>query len=153
LLAADKQLRPELRAWKASELPAVSYLFGTVSGTAIIALLVVLALPGWTIWELVLSILPVAALSVVYAAFIPRSVESRFLPYLDVDEDIVQLSNRVVVISVAALSVQIISFGVPRLIDLAIPTIVLGLAKASAWYFTIQTVWPPSFTLVCILHT
>ncbi|KAK3304660.1 uncharacterized protein B0T15DRAFT_418913 [Chaetomium strumarium] len=139
LLAADKQLRPELRTWKALELPALFYLFGTVSGTAIVGLLVVLALPGWTIWELALSTLPVAALCAAYAAFIPRTVESRFLPYLDVDEDILQLSHRVVVISVAALSVQIISFGVPGLIDLAVPTILLGLAKASAWYFTIQT--------------
>ncbi|KAK4233695.1 hypothetical protein C8A03DRAFT_19270 [Achaetomium macrosporum] len=139
LLVAEKQLQPELRTWRPSDTPALSYLFGTVSGTAIVALFAILALPGWRLSELALSIFPVAALFMVYVAFIPRTVESRFLPYLDVDEDIVQVSNRVVVILVAALGVELMAFGVPRIIDLAIPMLLLGLAKASAWYFTFQT--------------
>ena len=142
LLLADRKLRPESWSGK-SEKGFFSPLANTLWGTALVALVAVFAQSDWDIGILALSIIPVAALLVAYTALIPRTDEGhRFLPQIDIEEDGVPLSLRVVVLLFAALGVQTFAFGLPS-ISILVPTFLLGLAKALCWYFTIQTVCTP----------
>jgi hypothetical protein len=110
-------------------------------------LIAIFALSEWNQQESALSIVPLAGLFIVYVAFIPRTVEgslNRFLPLVDIDEAIVPLAWRAVVVLVVALGAQTVAFGLPS-INIAPMLLPLGLAKALSWYFTIRTVCcPPS---------
>ncbi len=118
-------------------------LANTVWGAAPVALISVLAQSDWDAGMLILSILPTAALLAVYAALIPRTVAGpRWLPQIDVEEDLVPLSSHIALLSVVALGIQTCLFGFPG-IDFVVPALLLGLAKAFSWYFTMQTVCPP----------
>jgi hypothetical protein len=117
-------------------------------GTGLVALVAVLALWNWSFGELALSTLPAAMLPLVYAALIPRDGGPRLLPFVaDIEEAIVLLGARIVIILAMALGIQAFVFGVHSM-DIGIPAFSLGLAKALSWYFTIQTVCdsPPSRT-------
>ncbi|KAK3899729.1 hypothetical protein C8A05DRAFT_17880 [Staphylotrichum tortipilum] len=138
VLAAERKLRPESRPAKAE--PSIPWaLANTAWGTALVALISVLAQSGWDAGMLILSILPAAALLAVYAAFIPRTVAGpRWLPQIDVEEDLGSLSSHVALLSVAALGFQTWLFGFPG-VGFVVPALLLGLTKACSWYFTIQT--------------
>ncbi|SPQ27219.1 a9b004c4-81da-411f-a4bf-bc72ac1d63e1 [Thermothielavioides terrestris] len=154
LFIADRRLRPDARTGDGADTSLISSLFHTVRGTALIALLAVIAQPGWTFRQLALSALPVAALFLVYAALIPRTTTGlRFVPsVLDLDEAIGPLSNRVMAILATVLAVQIIGFGVPRT-SFVLLAMLLGLAKAFTWHFTIQTAQQTSWILAPAIGT
>jgi hypothetical protein len=137
LLAADRKLRPDAQRAE-SGLPALA---NTVWGTALVASVAILALVYWSLLELALLTLPVAALLLVYTALIPPTITvPRFLPSIpDLEEAILPLSARLVPILAGVLGVQAFAFGFSS-IDLGIPAFLLGLVKAFSWYFTIQTV-------------
>lgn len=76
----------------------------------------------------------------VYVALIPRSIKgTSLLPLVDIEDAILPLSMRVVVVLVFALGMETVIFGLPR--SSIAPTLILGLAKALSWYFTICTVY------------
>jgi hypothetical protein len=94
----------------------------------------ILTLSDWNLRASALSTIPVAALLVVYVALIPKAIKgSHFLLRINVEEAIVPLSFRVVIILVVALSMQTVAFGLPT--NIIIPTVSLGLAKAMSWYY------------------
>lgn len=115
-----------------------SPLVNTVWGTTLASSFAALTLSDWDIEGHALSTIPVAALLVVYVALIPRTEDTHFLPRIDIEEAIVPLSLRVVVILAAALGMQTAAFGLPS--NGIILTLSLGLAKALSWYFTTQMV-------------
>ncbi len=138
LLVADRKLRPESRT--GSESGLLSAVANTTWGPTLVAVVAVFAQSSWDKVALALSVLPVSALLVAYTALIPRTVEtSRFLLRIDVDEGIAPLSLRIAALLAAAFGAQAFAFGVPS-VDIVVLTLALGLAKAFAWYFTIQTV-------------
>ncbi|KAK4038195.1 glycosyltransferase [Parachaetomium inaequale] len=102
LLVADRKLRSEAQR---SE-PGIAALANTVWGTASVALVACLALLSWSLLELALLTVPVAALLVVYIALIPRAVAGpRLLPLVpDLEDAILSLSGKVVVLLVGVLA-------------------------------------------------
>ena len=138
LLVADRKLRPESRT--GSESGPLSALANTISGATLVAVVAVFAQSSWDKEALALSVLPVAALLVAYTALIPRTIDGpRFLPRIDTEEGMAPLSLRIAALLTAAFAAQAFAFGVPS-VDIVVPTLALGLAKAFSWYFTIQTV-------------
>lgn len=91
---------------------------------------------GWA-----LALIPVAALLIVYAALIPRSVGgSLWVPSVpDLEEVIVPLGGRVGVLVVVGLGAQVFVFGI-RSLAFGFSALLLGLLKAGFWYFTVQAV-------------
>ena len=148
VLSAERRLRPDSRPPLSSSArtePSIAWaLANTAWGAGLVALIAVLAQSDWDVGMLILSIVPAAALLAVYAALIPRTVVAgpRWLPQIDVEEDLVSLSSHIGFLSMAALGVQTCVFGFPG-IDFALPALLLGLTKASAVYFIIQTVRRP----------
>lgn len=153
VLVAEKRLWPESGDSTRSR-SRFSPFATTVWGTTLVAVLAIFALPGWSLRESVQSIVPLAALLVLYLAFLPRTKTlprtrtlprtaketlNRFLPFVDIEEAIVPLSRRAVVFLVAVVCMQSVVFGLPS-VDIAPTLLPLGLAKASSWYFTIKTV-------------
>lgn len=149
ILVAEKRLSPESRDSRtpSSHFKALPFLAHTFWGATLVALIAAFALSDGNLKQSALSLLPLAALSVVYVAFIPRTAGgalNRFLPRVDIDKAAVPLSWRVVLMSVLALAAQTVAFGLPS-IDIVPTLVLLGLVKALSWYFTIQIVrCPPS---------
>lgn len=121
-------------------------LTNTFWGTTFVALFAVASIkPKWR-FEIsdILSIMSVAALLVVYVTLTsrPKPVTANRncgIPGpFDIEDAIVPLSSRVVIVMVIMFAVQSLAFGLPRYSLTAV--LVLGLSKASAWYFGIQTV-------------
>ncbi|KAF7552848.1 hypothetical protein G7Z17_g4057 [Cylindrodendrum hubeiense] len=111
-----------------------------------------MTLLNWDLWGSALSTVPLAALLLIYVTLLPRnSKSSRILPLVDIQDAIVPLSLRVVVVLVAALCVQTVYFGFPR--SCIVPTLSLGMAKALSWYFTTQTAQHASWCTVTAIGT
>ncbi|CZR51796.1 related to capsule-associated protein [Phialocephala subalpina] len=145
LLIAEKHLRSELQASKGLDSWFFYPLANTIWGTALASSVPIFILSEWDLLDFSLSIILVASLLVVYVALIPKSIEdSRFLPLIKVEDDIIPLSSRIVVILVLALSVQTVAFGFPRIG--IISTLLLGFMKAFSWYCMIRTVCCPLST-------
>lgn len=134
----------KLRTSSESQAPWLfSTLVNTLSGTAFVAFVAILAVSEGKFMESVISSIPVAALLVVYAALTPRTTENpQLLPRIDIEEDIVPLSSRVVVVLVVILGAQTVAFGLPS--NVIMSTLQSGVVRAISWYFTIQTVWGTS---------
>jgi hypothetical protein len=117
-------------------------------GTAVVAVVACLALLSWSPLELALLTVPVTALLVVYIALIPRTVAGpRLLPLIpDVEDAVLSLSGKVVILLVGVLACQAFAFGIHS-IELGLAGLLLGLVKAGFWYFAIQTVRPLSALL------
>lgn len=116
-----------------------SPLITTARGTFLAALFAVLTLSNWDLLKSALSIVPVAALLLIYIALTPRGPKGeRLLPFVDLEDAIVPLAVRTVVILVITMGIYSFKLGFPRGgIGL---TILLGLTKAVTWYFMVQTV-------------
>ncbi|KAI4141526.1 MAG: hypothetical protein LQ341_003505 [Variospora aurantia] len=105
----------------------------TIWSNILVASYIILTLSNRNTRRSVLSIIPTAALLVVYLALIPRPVkDSRFLPAIDIEHDIVPLSMRVAIVLISALGIEAVAVG-PSTTSVA-PTLMLGLAKAMSWY-------------------
>ncbi|KAI4282502.1 MAG: hypothetical protein L6R35_005396 [Caloplaca aegaea] len=105
----------------------------TIWSNILVASCIILTLSNWNTRRSVLSIIPTAALLVVYLALIPRPVkDSCFLPAVDIEHDIGPLSMRVTIVLISALGIETIAIG-PSTTSVA-PTLMLGLAKAMSWY-------------------
>ena len=116
-----------------------SPLANTVWGTTLAASFASLTLSNWGLRGSAPSTVPVAALLLVYVALLPRTItSSRFLPLVNIEDAIIPLSSRVVVVLVVALGMQTVAFGFTR--SEITPTLSLGLAKALSWYFMTRTV-------------
>lgn len=86
-----------------------------------------------------LSIILLAALSILYTALTARSHgRARSFAALDFEAAIIPLSQKVTIILGASLVLQLVAFGVSS--DAILPAILLGVLKASSWYFTARTV-------------
>lgn len=143
--------------WPDTDIPTagpprpVSQLFfrsaNTVCGTVLCA-----ALASFTIksdWHYrasdTLSFVPAVALLVAYSILDPRrKIANKIrqtLPHFDVEDAILPLSLRVILVMVIIMGLESLAFGFPTCT--AASALVLGLAKALSWYFTIQ--------MVCVL--
>lgn len=117
-----------------------AFAFDTIPGTLAAGLLSTLVLSGGDLRASALSIVPVIAMLVVYAALEHGSTteRTRFFPRLDVQRSILPLAFRVFILLAVCLAIDTALFGfrtahVPT-------TIALGIAKALSWYFTARAV-------------
>jgi hypothetical protein len=151
LLVAERRLRPGTWRPESGLLPDLA---SSLWGTGLVASVAVLAQWNWSFGELALSTLPAAMLLLVYAALVPRDGGPRLLPSVpDIEEAIVSLGARIVIILAMALGIQAFVFGVHSM-DIGILAFSLGLAKALSWYFTIRTVCnPPPFSTGRFAHS
>ncbi|KAK3322617.1 hypothetical protein B0H66DRAFT_581699 [Apodospora peruviana] len=137
LLIAERKLQS--REWQA---PRPAPLIETI--WALAAWFAIFILSDGNLVGAVLSAIPVAALLLVYAAFVPRmptqdSVFRSLVPEIDdLEEAIVPLSVRVVLALSIAFGIQTVIFGFSLGPSIA-STLALGWMKALAWYFTIRT--------------
>ncbi|KAK4150540.1 hypothetical protein C8A00DRAFT_17964, partial [Chaetomidium leptoderma] len=150
LFMVDRKLRPDSQSGGSSLLFSLA---NTAWDTGLVALFAILAVSNWSLLELALSALPVGALLLVYSSFMPRAAESsRFLPHVDIEDDVLPLSLRVAVMLAAALGVQTFAFGLPS-IDAVVQMLPLGLAKALSWYFAIQIARHTSWCIATAIGT
>ncbi|KAL2117173.1 hypothetical protein VTJ04DRAFT_9341 [Mycothermus thermophilus] len=92
-----------------------------------------------SIQDLALSVIPAAALFVVYVSAVPRSASvAKWLPRLPDLEDIGPLSMRTILLLMGVLAWQTITYGTPVL-NWGWPVVTVGLVKALCWFFTILT--------------
>lgn len=83
--------------------------------------------------------LPTAAYLIVFATFLARDLDkSSWFPHLDFEDVVIPISLHVVMISTLVMVVRVVIFGFPG--GGMITPLLLGLAKAMSWYFTLQTV-------------
>jgi hypothetical protein len=102
-----------------------------------------------SIQDLALSVIPAAALFVVYVSAVPRSASvAKWLPRLPDLEDIGPLSMRTILLLMGVLTWQTITYGTPVL-NWGWPVVMVGLVKALCWCFTILTVCLPQAWLTC----
>ena len=140
VLVVERNLRrdPE-QASALSNQWCFSPLSNTLWGTIATALILAFILSKWTLLSTALSIVPVTFLLLVYVALIPRTfTDSLRLPQIDIEETVVPLSCRTLLILIAALGVETVLFGFPS--GIYLPSILSGIAKALSWYCTIQAV-------------
>jgi hypothetical protein len=102
-----------------------------------------LTLTKWDVWASVPSIIPAAALLLVYLALIPRTKENihkslSLLPTINIGNDIAPLSLRVVWFLCCILGAEILFLGMPKATIGSI--LKLGLSKACSWHLTIRAV-------------
>ncbi|KMP07830.1 capsule protein [Coccidioides immitis RMSCC 2394] len=152
LLLVQKYLGSELRPPRTSNSRFFHPFVNTILGTTLAASFFIFILSDWNLRGHALSIIPVAALLVVYTTLTPRTDKSsRYLPSFDIEATIIRLSLRVVVVLGLALVVEILAFDLPRSTVVAISA--LGLAKALFWYFIIQTARNSSWNTTSIIET
>ncbi|QVM08440.1 F-actin-capping protein subunit beta [Coccidioides posadasii str. Silveira] len=152
LLLVQKYLGSELRPPRTSNSRFFHPFVNTILGTTFAASFFIFILSDWNLRGHALSIIPVAALLVVYTTLTPRTDKSsRYLPSFDIEGTIIPLSLRVVVVLGLALVVEILAFDLPRSTVVAISA--LGLAKALFWYFIIQTARNSSWNTTSIIET
>ncbi|KAH8684056.1 hypothetical protein BGZ61DRAFT_455576 [Ilyonectria robusta] len=152
LLVAQKHLGSKLSASTASEAWFFSPLVDTIWGTGLAGCFATLTLLNWDLWGSALAIVPAVALLAVFITLLPRtSKSSRIIPLVDIQDAIVPLSLRVVVVLVVALCVQTFSFGFPKSYNA--PTVLLGLSKALSWYFIMRTAQHASWYTVTAIVT
>ncbi|KND88236.1 Beta-1,2-xylosyltransferase 1 [Tolypocladium ophioglossoides CBS 100239] len=121
-------------------------------GTILATLFAILTLSNWDLRGSALSIVPAAALLVVYIALIPKTINgAHYLPLVNIEDDIFPLSLRVVVVLVFALGIETVAFGFST--SGIAPTFSLGLAKALSWYFTIRTTRYTSWCIATAMGT
>ena len=136
---AEKHLQPDLHASRKLDSWPISLLLYKIWGPVLVAAFSIPTLSDWNPLTYLLSVLPVAALLVVYVAFMPRSIKKYyFLPLVNVEEAIGSLSMRALILSAFVFGVQTVAFGLPT--DKITLTLSLGLTKALSWYFMIKTV-------------
>ncbi|KAH6622723.1 hypothetical protein F5144DRAFT_622861 [Chaetomium tenue] len=149
LLLAERRFRPGAQEPE----PGLAALTNSVWGMALVALVAVLAVVRGASVELLLLIIPLAALLVVYVALIPRTDGPRLLPCIpDLELAIPALATRVVVVLTGVLGIQVYIFGIHS-IHLGFTTYLLGLLKAGFWYFAIQTARHTSWCTVTAIGT
>lgn len=152
LLVAERCLQSDSQIWSLSDPSTLSTLAHTIWGTVLTASIAIFAMSDWNLLESALSIVPVAALLIVYIALLPRTIGStHFLPRINIREGIIPLSSRVIVILVVALGMQATAFG-PPIIEIA-PTLSLGLAKALSWYYTTRITRYASWRIATAIAT
>lgn len=140
VLVVERKLRrdPE-HASTSSNQWCFSPLSNTLWGTTASALILAFVLSKWTLLGTALSIVPVNFLLLIYIALIPRTLtDSLRLPQIDIEETVVPLSCRTLLILLAVLGVETVLFGFPS--GKYLPLILSGIAKALSWYCTIQAV-------------
>jgi len=135
---AEKHLRPDLQAGRMLGFWPISPLLDTLWGSVLGAAFSILTLWDWNLWTCSLSVVPVAALLVVYSTFMPIAVKDYHFPLLNLEEAIVPLSLRVLLLSGFVLGIQAVAFGLPT--DGIILTLSLGFTKALSWYFMTRIV-------------
>ncbi|KAE8356852.1 hypothetical protein BDV28DRAFT_41659 [Aspergillus coremiiformis] len=133
LLIAERCDSPRMGGSSTSDTPHPIHLIDTVWVTGLAGLFVVLTLGDWDRRGFFLSILPVAALLIVYAALTPRIGRSTgFLPIFDMEASILPLSRRVVCLLLMVIGVETVVFGFVPMEPIS--TLTSGLTKALTWY-------------------
>ncbi|OBR05513.1 Capsule-associated protein [Colletotrichum higginsianum IMI 349063] len=130
-----------------------AFAFDTIPGTLAAGLLSTLVLSGGDLRASALSIVPVIAMLVVYAALEHGSTTERtgFFPRLEVQRSILPLAFRVFILLAVCLAIDTALFGfrtahVPT-------TIALGIAKALSWYFTARAANDASWRIAPAIGT
>ncbi|KAK0387640.1 hypothetical protein NLU13_3885 [Sarocladium strictum] len=124
-------IRPKLEA---SEPGILSTIHDTLFGTTLVAVFSVVALPNCTLDRVVLSIVPTFALLLIYVSLSPTDKRGkRLIPSVAFEDAVEPISQRIVPTLLGVLGVQILVFGFPR--SQLIPTVALGIVKATSWYF------------------
>ncbi|KAB8257997.1 hypothetical protein BDV32DRAFT_126530 [Aspergillus pseudonomiae] len=133
LLIAERYLGSEFGDSTISNPQYFTPFINTVWGTAVAASFLILTLADWEFQGYFLSAIPVVALLGVYVTLSQRR-NSRFLPFLDLEDAIRPVALRVVSLLVMVLGAETVAFGFPRNLE---PTIIfiLGCGKALTWYF------------------
>ncbi|RHZ45712.1 glycosyltransferase family 90 protein [Aspergillus thermomutatus] len=106
--------------------------------TAFIAVLCIITLSNWDLKASALSGIPVLGLLIVYLALTPRSGKrAGYRRPIDDGRIIRPLAFRVVVTLLAALGLEIVAYGPPRIS--VVDTILVGVAKSLMWHFLLLT--------------
>ncbi|KAH6605504.1 hypothetical protein Trco_004657 [Trichoderma cornu-damae] len=114
----------------------LSPIASTIWGTALVASLDIFIFSAGNIQESLFSVIPTAALLIVYAILFPRNGPSSLIPSINVEYAIRSLSIRIIILLSLLLGIDAISFG---LIKTGVTTtVVVGLLKALSWYFVIR---------------
>ncbi|KAL6874790.1 glycosyltransferase family 90 protein [Trichoderma novae-zelandiae] len=111
----------------------------------------ILAFSNWSVQAFLFCIIPTCFLFIVYTALLPRVSAYTHLPTISLENVIRPLSVRVVFLLLCLTGVDTILFGLTTT-DL-ISTLLLGLLKASSWYFIIQVARDASWVVAPLIIT
>lgn len=142
LLVVEKGLWSSHKTLRQADHQWISPPSSDVWVTALIAFTSIFFLSDWSLRGCVLSMLPVACILLIYVALIPRIVEDSFrLPQIDINETIIPISCRTLLILMATLCIQMTLYGFPN--GFLLPSLLSGLAKVLSRYWTIRAVCCP----------
>jgi len=111
----------------------------TTWGTSLIALMLISFLSDWNLRGCVLSILPVTGLLLVFVVLMPGTGnDSLRISPIDIEEMIVPLSSRTVLVLLVMYGAQTTLFGFQN--DILLPSLLSGITKTLSWYCTIHAV-------------
>ncbi|KAF4978242.1 hypothetical protein FZEAL_5347 [Fusarium zealandicum] len=136
--------------------PSDSWLFNpiitTIWGASSVALVAVLSLSNGDLWGSAPSVILVAASLIVYVGLGSKPKKGiQDTSFLDIEAIITLLAAKTVVFLIAALCGQVFLLG---FLDSPVAsTVLLGLAKALSWYFTIQTAQHTSWSIATTIGT
>ncbi|KAI0129666.1 hypothetical protein BJ170DRAFT_700843 [Xylariales sp. AK1849] len=134
LLIVQKHILSEIHTSKKTDSWLFTHLANTAWSTTLTALFAIFTLSNWDLYGLAISTVHIAALLILYTSLMSKSgKDSRFHPRVDVENDVVPLSSRVVPILAIALGVETITLGFPR--SQITSTLLGASAKALLWYF------------------
>ena len=142
LLAAQKHLGIHHGA-KTVETSLFAPLIKTIPGVGSVAAITLLTLTNWQLWEHSASLISVVALLVVYVALTPKATNEAGhvrVPHVQIEQDIVSLSLRMVIVMIVALGIEFTAFSSPRTYPFTFLMFLLGIVKALSWFGMIHTV-------------
>ncbi|OBT55451.1 hypothetical protein VE04_04614 [Pseudogymnoascus sp. 24MN13] len=150
LLAAQRYLRSDVRTSADSRF--FSPFVNTVWGTAVAALFVILTMLDWDFRWYTLLIIPGACLLVLFDVLTSGNIKgSRFIQPFDIENAIMPLAVRVVILLAILLGVEKVAFDFAT--SEPFMTLTLGLAKSFTWHFIIQTARNSSWRTVTTTAT
>lgn len=141
LLIAQKQFRPEFRAWGAPDSSWFSSINHTLLGACLVALFQVFILSTWHVRDPTVPIVALFALAIVYIALLPGGATRTCLPTsINLDAASFPLSRRIVFLLLIALGIEYRVFGLR--LGATAPILIRGVAKALSWIFMTRIVRP-----------
>ncbi|KAI0551742.1 hypothetical protein F4679DRAFT_123584 [Xylaria curta] len=132
-----RYLRPSLYPPAASHISSLSLLTHNITGLSLTAIFTVIVLSEWDLLAYALSIVPVIALFLTYTLLTPQACQwPRWARSFDFGTAVLPLSLRVAAILAIILGREAYTIGLSG--TNVIDTLILGIVKALAWYFTSQ---------------
>ncbi|KAI1827571.1 hypothetical protein F4861DRAFT_325960 [Xylaria intraflava] len=136
LAIGHKYLRPGVPLPAVSSTSPFSPFTESISGFTLASIFAIITLSEWDLFAYGISAVPVVFLFVAYMLLTPQANKHSWFRGIDFTTTVRPLSFRIAFILVIILGTETYLFGFPNISPMG--TVIVGLAKALAWYFASQ---------------